>query len=421
MKISILGTFDNGGGAARSAYRLHCGLLKLGVKSIFFTQNKRTEDSSVEWRSSSLHKLINLFRSRIDSLPLTFYRKRNRNSLFSVAFLFVSNWVKKNIFTADLLHLHWVQAGFISIESLRNVKAPVVWTMHDSWLFTGGCHLPEGCLKYLGKCGSCPQLQSSMNFDLSWMTLERKKYFWSNLNLTLVAPSNWLASCARQSSLFKNHRVEVIPNGIDTSIYKPLDKMNSREILGLDRFSKIILFGAVNATTDLNKGVQFIGPAIEELLKIKNMSSVKLVVFGASGPNDRTPFSFDSHYVGRFSDDITLALLYSAADVMLVPSMQENLPNTVMEAMSCGTPVVAFNVGGISDLIDHKVNGYLAKTFDVGDLTNGLLWTLEDCLRRDEMSLQCRKKIVDNFDLAIVANRYRDLYEELIKKSHLQH
>ena len=257
MRVSIIGTFDSGGGAARSAYRLHRGLLKLGVKSKFFTQSKRTDDPTVECRNSHFQKFMNLIRPYLDSVPVLFYRNRDRKSLFSVAFFFVSKWVNRNIFNSDLLHLHWVEAGFISIESLKNVKCPIVWTMHDSWVFTGGCHLPDGCLKYQEKCGKCPHLQSSSEFDLSRINYLRKKYFWKDLNITLVAPSNWLASCARKSSLFKNFKVEVIPNGIDTNVFKPLDKLSSREVLGLPKESKIILFGAVNATSDVNKGFQF--------------------------------------------------------------------------------------------------------------------------------------------------------------------
>jgi len=415
MKISILSTYDSGGGAARSSHRLYRGLINNGKQVRFFTQNKRSDDPT-DSKISRLHKFINLLRPFLDNLPNLLYPKRERKGLFSCSIIPVSCWIKRSAFKADILNFHWVASGFISIESFKKVKAPIVWTLHDSWAFTGGCHLPENCINYYEKCGQCPQLNSSNKYDLSRINHKRKRNAWNELNMTIVTPSRWLAECARKSSLFKNNRIEVIPNGIDISIFKPLDKKLARESLGLNASSRLILFGAVDATSDINKGFHFIEPMLKDLVMMPDMQDVKLIIFGAANPANPIESDFDIHYIGRFNDDVALALIYSAADVMLVPSMQENLPNTVMESMSCGTPVVGFNIGGMSDLIDHNHNGYLAKAYDVQDLANGLHWAIRDENLSKQLGARSRSKIIDSFDISLITQRYIKLFDELINE-----
>lgn len=416
MNVAIVGSSDTRGGAARSAYRLHCGLLGISIKSTFFTQEKISDDVTVKKQNNYFSVIINLLRPYIDALVLRLYRHRMKGVTFSAALAPTSSWIKKNAFSADVINFHWVTAGFIGLESLRNIKSPVVWTLHDSWVFTGGCHVPYDCDRYTHECGNCPQLGSSKLFDLSYFTQKRKIYFWSKLNLTIVAPSNWLAEGARRSSLLKDRRVEVIPNGIDINKFKVLNKNECRKILNLPTEGKVIIFGAVGSTTDPNKGFQYLQPTLMELLKKHDTTNVKLVVFGSIRPSIAPDMGLETRYIGRLNDDISLNVLYSSADVILVPSIQENLPNVIMESMACGTPAVTFNVGGISDLIDHKINGFMANPFNVSELAEGLSWALLNDSRSNDISNMCRKKIIENFDLKIIAHKYKNLFQELLKK-----
>lgn len=413
IKVSIIGTDDTTGGAARSTYRLHQGLLGISVDSKFYALNKKGDDVTVLKQNSTFQKLIGMIRPYIDLLFLKLYKKRSRGTAFTTAMVPSSRWLRTTAFKADIVNFHWVAGGYVSIESLASIKRPVVWTLHDSWVFTGGCHVPQDCKRYTDECGQCPQLGSKSNLDLSRIIYKRKNYYWAKSNITLVTPSRWLADCARKSSLFKDHHIEVIPNGIDTNIFKVLDKKECRKILNLPEEGKIILFGAVGGTSDLNKGFQFIQPTLKELSNKTNFKNTKLLIFGASKPEHPPEMGFETFYIGRLNDDVSLNVLYSAADVILVPSMQENLPNVVMESMASGTPVVAFDIGGIPDMVEHKVNGYLARPYDCADMAKGIQWMLEGEQQKN-LSKLCRDKITENFDLTIVARKYEQLFRSLL-------
>jgi glycosyltransferase involved in cell wall biosynthesis len=245
---------------------------------------------------------------------------------------------------------------------------------------------------------------------------QRKKAGWQNLRLTVVTPSRWLAGCARSSSLFRNARVEVIPNGLDTTVYKPVDKWSAREQLGLSSEKKYILFGAMNSISDPNKGFQLLLPALQKISTESWKGDVELLVFGASEPAEKPPFAMKANYFGRLRDDAGMALLYSAADVFVAPSILENLPNTVMESMACATPCVAFDQGGMSELISHGRNGYLARAHEPEELARGIDWILEDAERRRELSAEARRKVVREFTLEKVVERYLALYREIMER-----
>jgi glycosyltransferase involved in cell wall biosynthesis len=314
----------------------------------------------------------------------------------------------------DIINLHWVSAGFLRIESLRKLKAPLVWTLHDMWPFTGGCHLSHDCIKFTGSCGACPILKSSRDFDLSRWIWRRKARVWKNLNLTIVTPSRWLAKRARISSLFKNFRIEIIPNGLDSRVFRPIDKKIARDALGIPEGQKIVLFGSVHPESDANKGFQLLKRALQAIKEQRKVGDITCLIFGVSGPRKNLDIGLSMHYLGFLHDDITLALAYSAADAFILPSLQENLPNTVMEALSCGTPCVAFNAGGTPEMIVHKKNGYLAHPFDVEDLGRGILWVLGNEARSKALSEYARKKAQREFDLGIQAKCYRALFDEII-------
>lgn len=413
MKIIFVNTFDILGGAARASYRLYTELKKVGVTSRMFVQSKFSDDASVSCPPPIWRRGISLIRPILDTLPLGLYRNRKR-IIFSPSILPDRLAYKAAAENPDLIHLHWVCNGFLGIKTLNHFKKPLVWTLHDMWAFTGGCHYNEGCGRYKDSCGNCPQLGSQKQNDLSRWVWRRKKRAWQGLNITVVTPSRWLAECAKTSSLFKGCRVEVIPNGLDTELYKPIDKHIARGIWNLPENKKLILFGAMDATGDKRKGFQYFEPALKTLATSALREKVELVVFGSSKPANPPNFGLKTHYLGQLHDDVSLALLYAIADVFVAPSVQDNLPNTVMEATACGTPCVAFNIGGMPDMIEHEKNGYLAKPFDHGDLTKGIAWVLENEERWKAMAHRARQKAEDEFAIEKVAKRYEDLYKEII-------
>lgn len=416
MKVLLLNSADNWGGAAKAAFRLHRGLRQQGVQAKLLVQ--RQERAAAEGvlgpgTGPRLSRLVNGLREIIDSWPVRFYPRKPLYN-FTPAFLPERLAARVKGLAPEIIHLHYLAAGFSRLETLRNFKQPLVWTLHDSWAFTGGCHVPFACTRYRQQCGACPLLGSSRERDLSRWIWGRKKKAWQDLKLTVVAPSRWLADCAAASALFRHLRVEVIPNGLDLTIFKPMAKELARKQLALPQDKKLILFGAVGSTQDKNKGFHLLQPALREISAAGWRRNAELVIFGAEAPDGGDTFGLKTHYLGWFGDDAALALLYAAADLFVAPSMLENLPNTVMEAMACGTPCLAFAQGGLADLIAHEWNGYLARPYEAADLAAGLSRLLADDEGRRQMAARARQHVEEKFELAGVARQYAALYHELL-------
>jgi glycosyltransferase involved in cell wall biosynthesis len=413
MKILMLSTFDARGGAAIAAHRLHTGLRNLGIDSRMLVQDKGGDDPFVTGPPTPLRRALSAFRPMFDSLPLRFYPERQRIT-FSSAML--PDRISREIDKMNplIVHLHWIAAGFLRIETLAKLGRPFVWTLHDSWTFTGGCHLPFDCLRYREDCGACPTLGSSRQQDLSHRIWKRKRKAWENLDLTVIAPSTWMAECARSSSLFRNTRIEVIPNGLDMNRFRPLDQGTARDFLSLPRDKKLILFGGVHAASDPNKGFHYLTEALGELSSRGWGEKADVLVFGSPEPEKDPGFGMKGHYLGHVHDDVTLSLLYSAADVFVAPSIQETLCNTVMEAAACGTPSVAFATSGLLDVIEHGKTGYLAKPFVPDDLARGIEWILTDNEQRRNLSAAARNKLVSEFALEQVARRHAEMYRGIL-------
>ncbi|BAZ44425.1 group 1 glycosyl transferase [Chondrocystis sp. NIES-4102] len=414
LKVLILSSKDLDGGAARSAYRQHQGLLAAGINSQMLVQNKQSVDNTVVAPTSKIKRGVAVIKPTVDQYPLTLYRNRDRTiNIFS------SQWLPNNItkqieqLNPDLINLHWVCGGFVPIEALAKFKVPIVWTLHDMWAFTGGCHYSGNCDRYQQFCGCCPQLGSNHRFDLSAWNWQRKAKAWKDLNLTIVTPSNWLAQCAKNSSLFEDLPVKVIGYGIDPQLYQPHPTHLARKILNLPQDKKIILFGALNSTQDLRKGFSLLVKALQNLRQLQSNQEVELVIFGASEPANPVDFGYKTRYLGKLNDDITLSLVYAAADVFVAPSTQDNLPNTVLEALFCGTPCVAFNIGGMSDLIEHQQTGYLAKPLIPEDLAQGIGWVLLDEERSQQLRVNSRLKAIAQFSLKQQTQRYLEVFEKL--------
>jgi glycosyltransferase involved in cell wall biosynthesis len=415
MRVLHLSTFDVRGGAARGAYWLHRELLNQGVDSKMLVGRKYGDDVDVFECGGPAGRLANKLRIRLDPLPLRRYR-RTDESFWTLA------WMPSRIdravetFAPDLVHIHWVGGGFLPIEALKHLRTPLIWTLRDMWVFTGGCHYTAGCERYMQGCGYCPQLRSSSESDVSRQTWLRKEAEWRGLDLWLVPISSWLADCARETELFRDTPIEVIPNGVDIDRFPVTDKAEAKASWQFAPERRHILFGAVDALRDSRKGFSQFVEAARHLAQDDRTGRAEIVVFGDMAPASMPELGLPVRFVGNIDDDDALARLYAAADVMVAPSLQEAFGKTLIEAMACGTPVVAFGSGGPTDIVDHRRTGYLAEPFDPRDLARGIAWCLDEADQDSELGLRARMRVERDFGIGTVAEHYRALYRRILAR-----
>ncbi|WP_111638653.1 glycosyltransferase family 4 protein [Marinomonas shanghaiensis] len=403
MKILIVNTLDVQGGAARAAYRLHQALLAESVDSAMLVQSKSSDDYTVIGPNTKIKKTLSKLRPSLDSLPLFRYKNRSK-TLFSLNWLPFSDVVDRiNDINPDVVHLHWVNAGMMRTEDLIRIKAPIVWSLHDMWPFTDGYHYdPKFDINDYG-------LSSEPRLHHQAKVFSRKNKAYRKIkNITVVGLSKWLHDCSKNSSLLGDKVHVNLPNPIDTKAYSPFNKGHARDLFNLPSNKKLVLFGAMGATSDPRKGFK----ELADSLSLLN-THVELVVFGSRKPERPPNFKQKVHYLGELNDDVSLRILYSAADVMVVPSLQENLSNAIMESLSCATPAVGFDIGGNGDLIEHQKTGYLAKPFDTADLAKGIEWVL-NAKNYEEVCQNARDKVLCEFDSQVVAKKYIGLYKSIL-------
>ena len=413
MKILHISTKDFEGGAARAANRLHQGLKEINIDSQMLVQTKVSDERTIIAPQTLVEKSLAKFGGIVDTIPPKLYLRHDRLP-FSTQWLPDAIYPRIARLNPSLINLHWIKDSYLRIETLAKLELPIVWTLHDMWAFTGGCHYDGHCGRYVESCGACPQLKSDRNWDLSRWIWQRKFRAWNNINLTIVTPSKWLAECASSSSLFRNLRVEVIPNGLDLQRYKPVNRQIVRSLLNLPQNKQLVLFGAMKATSDRRKGFYLLEAALQSLSQSGWQDKIELVVVGASPPNNPANLGFKTHYLGKLNDDISLAQVYAAADVFVAPSLQDNLPNTVVEAIACGTPSVAFKIGGMPEIIEHQQNGYLAQPYEIEDLAQGIVWLLEDREKHQKLCHQARAKAEQKFAIELQARRYASLFGKIV-------
>jgi glycosyltransferase involved in cell wall biosynthesis len=411
MKVLHLSTSDIDNGGARAAYRLHQGLEAIGCTSKMLVRAKFSHDSTVVAEKSLLTKLG----PPSSSLPLRLYPNQN-SAMFSPQWLPDVLASRAKEIDPDIINLHWVCNGYLQIETLPKFNKPLIWTLHDLWPFTGGCSYSKECQQYQDTCGDCPQLLSGKSQDLSRWVWQRKVKAWANLNLTIVATSAWMKDCARASSLFKHLRIETIPLGLDTDKYKPIDRRFARELLNLPQAKQLVLFGSANPASDPRKGFDLLRAALQQLASSGWQDRLELVVVGSTRPQEPIELGFPIHYLGFMHDDLALATIYSAADVTVVPSIQEAFGQMASESLCCGTPVVAFNATGLKDVVDSQQNGYLATPFAIEDLAKGIVWVLEDPARYQKLQERARAKGLQEFASEVQARRYLSLYKEILSQ-----
>ena len=405
MRVIHLNHSDIYGGAARAAYRIHHCLRKAGVESLMWVNKTGSGDWSVQGPSSKIEKLIAAVGPHLIS-PLV-KTLRTDNPIIHSPSILPSQWVKLiNASDADIVHLHWVQHEMLSIADIGRINKPIIWTLHDMWAFCGAEHVAwderwrEGYRR-----DNRPAHESF--FDLNRWTWERKRKHWLR-PMHMVTPSNWLAGCVRESALMRDWPVSVIPNCLDTECWKPVEQGVARNLLNLPRDMPMILFGSYGANAAHHKGFDLLIEALHHLCG--DIPDLQLVVFGQLAPHNPPDLGFPVHYTGHLHDDLTMRTVYSAADALVVPSRQDNLPNTAVEAQACGTPVVSFDIGGLRDIIVHKSTGYIAKAFDGADLAEGIKWVIGERSSR-QLRQEAREHALSRFSGNNVAELYKMAYK----------
>lgn len=308
---------------------------------------------------------------------------------------------------ADVIHLHWINEGIYSSHFLKDINKPVVWTLHDMWPFTGGCHYTSECEKYTGKCGSCWCLGSSSENDLSTSGQANRIREYKDAKIQFAGCSRWITDCANQSHVLKESGKYCItvPNPIDTTWFHPRNQEECRKLLGINTTKKLILCGAVNLN-DSRKGASL----LMESLKYLDKDEYLICMYG--NPKGIEIPDFETFFFGSVYDDLHLSLIYNACDVFVAPSRQENLANTVVESLSCGTPVVAFDIGGMPDMILPGINGYLAVPFQAQNLAECISRTSSGIFERDRVADDCHKRFSGNS----IGKQYIELYEKLLQR-----
>ncbi len=413
MRVAHLSTNESSGGAAVAARRLHLGLVEQGVESRFLVSRREADTLNASVVGGKFFRRLIVPAAALAAPKLLdrLYKRPEYGAYFTLSGLPSPLAGAVNALPHDVLNLHWICGGFVSPWALQRLRGPVVWTVHDTWPLTGGCHyLTFNCERYKQNCGACPTLGSSKENDLSRRQWKLKRKAIEALRPVIVCPSLDYAVKAKESGLLQGCRVETIPNGIDTRVYRPIPKAQARAVLGLPQDEPLLLFGAMNAATDHNKGFDLLQQALRHL-SASYSGKFSALVFGSSHAELGLPCPVN--FLGRLHDDISLTLAYSAADIFICPSRQENFPNTVLEALACGTPVAGFAVGGLPDAVEQGQTGFLAKPYDTLELAGHLANLLKANELRQGMGLLGREKVEQNFALPVVARQYLRLYEEL--------
>lgn len=425
MKIVQVNTSDIQGGAARAAYRLHRGLIALGQSSRLLAVHKQSTDETV----LQIQAEAASDRTREQQLAMiqNSYINGNRTTLSNTSFSLPYPGFDLThlpvVQAADVINLHWI-AYYQSPATLKQLSAlgkPIVWTLHDMWAFTGGCHYSAGCDRYQHNCVPCPQLSNDPYCLPEAILQDRLEFLTEANNVVIVTPSHWLADCARRSRVFQKKRIEVIPYSLDTEIFKPLPKEDTKQQLGISLDTLTILVGADNGN-EQRKGFAQLLQALKICLndpqfnKLVQQKKVNLLCFGIPH-TDLAALSLPIHALGQIESDQRLSQVYSAADLFVLPSLEDNFPNTMLEAMGCGTPVVAFNVGGIPDLVQDGITGRIVPWMDVAKLANAILDCVFNTPLRQGMGQHCRKVMESSYSLTVQAEHYRALYQDILQST----
>ena len=421
MRVLIINTSERTGGAAVAANRLMEALNNNGVKAKMLVRDKDTTNLTVcalpqTWRLN-WHFLW-------ERLCIWFHLRLKRDHLFDIDIANCGTDITNlpEFKEADVIHLHWINQGMLSLKDIRKILQSgkrVVWTMHDIWPATGICHYTRGCGYFKTTCKQCQLLPGggSAN-DLSTAIWNQKQKILSEHHISFVACSKWLEGEAKKSALLQGQHICSVPNPIDTHIYHPEDKQQARQHLELPTDKRIILFVSQRVTDD-RKGMAYFTDAINRMVEQhpEARKNAVIAILGGHSEDVAPQLALPVYPLGYVNDEKRIVDVYNAADVFVLPSLEDNLPNTIMEAMACGVPCVGFRVGGIPEMIDHQKNGYVARFRDADDLATGINWVLNNT-DYAQLSQQAVHQVNMNYSQRSVASRYIEVYNQAMAYKH---
>ena len=415
MRVLIVNTSEKTGGAAVAANRLMAALNNNGVKAKMLVRDKVTDDITVVGLP---HSPLLQWHFLWERWCAFWHLHFSKTHLWEIDMACAGSDITKlrEFQEADVIHLSWVNQGMLSLKCIRKIVKsgkPVVWTMHDLWPATGICHYARGCNRYASSCGNCPLLpHKGGKCDISYKVFCRKKNLFHNSGIYFVTCSKWLERQAKKSALFTGLHIVNIPNPIDTRVFCPCDQSEARHHAGLPADKRIILFVS-QKVTDGRKGVNFFVDAVEKMVTLhpEMRENTAIAILGGHSEEVASRLALPAFPLGYVSDERTIVSVYNSVDAFVLPSLEDNLPNTIMEAMACGVPSVGFKVGGIPEMIDHQKNGYVANYCDTEDLAAGMYWVLEEA-DREALKAACLRKVSHTYSQHAVAMEYIEVYNQ---------
>lgn len=415
MNILIISTSERAGGAAVAASRLAMALNDNGVKAKMLVRDKQTDRLRVIDLPKSWKLKFNFVWERF---CIWIANKFSRENLFAVSIANSGTDITHlpDFQKADIIHLHWINQGMLSLKNIQKIIAsgkPVVWTMHDMWNMTGICHYAGDCEQYKSaRCTNCSLISGSYSKTI----FKQKEKLYAHSKIAFIACSQWLERIANGSDLLEKMNVTNIPNAINTNLFLPAEKSELRKKYRLPEDKKLLLFGSMKLT-DKRKGIEYLIEACQIFTQryAIHKENIGIVMMGNRSEEIANLLPFPVYSVGFLTKESEITAIYNASDLYVTPSIEDNLPNTIMEALACGTPCVGFNVGGIPEMIDHRQNGYVAEYKSAEDLAAGIYWSLFEA-NTTELRENARQKVLCNYSEDIIAKRYIELYESLLKK-----
>ena len=417
MRVLIINTSERIGGAAIAANRLMDALRNNGIQAKMLVRDKQTDNITVIGLKKSLWSIWQFVWERIVIWKANHFKQHN---LFAVDIANTGTDITTypEFKEADIIHLHWVNQGMLSLKDLKKILQfgkPIVWTMHDMWPCTGICHHARECDNYHKECHHCPYLYNGgAKKDISHQTFKKKKELYQLSPITFITCSQWLKERAGQSALLEQHPIVHIPNPIKTNLFTPRNKVEARQKCNLPTDKKLILFGSVKIT-DKRKGIDYFIESCKILAEKhpELVNNLGVAVYGKESEQLKSLVPFQVYALDYISNEKELVNVYNAVDLYVTPSLEENLPNTIMEAMACGIPCVGFNVGGIPEMIDHLHNGYVADYKSAEDFANGIHWTLSES-EYQSLSEEARRKVTSSYSESTIAKKYIEVYNKII-------
>ena len=406
MKVLHINYSDKSGGASIAAYR-HCEAMRLaGIDAKMLVVNKNRKNDKYIYTIKQNKYCLLFIQYLLLFIHGRFIKILKAFASFSFSFIGFNIHRHPLVLNSDIIYLHWVNNSMLSvkeIEKILKLGKPVYWYMHDMNPITGGCHHSFECKKYQSACKDCPFINKWMKIDFVKKQFEAKFKLWSKYqNFHIVTPSKWLGNCASNSTIFKNHKVFISPNVINTNLFKPINKSVAKNIFNLNSNKITLLFGADNINSEY-KGWSYLRNALNEL----DPNKYECLIFGEYNEIIEHSVNINIHFTGYLSDQYSLILAYNASDIFITPSLADNFPNVLLEAMSCGIPCVGFNIGGIPDIITHKENGYIATYKNSNDLITGINWILENNYKN--ISINARNSIVSQYSYDKILEIHKEL------------